>query len=605
MTVRFSLAPAATVLSAAALAVALPLIAGGCGRSSEKSVVATVGPRKITLGYYESKLVKLKPQDLPLDDRGMPVDTATMEGKRTFLDVIINKELMALKAEELGIGADQQVVAAAQSIREFNAPVVMLYDLVEKPANTVTEAELQEYYQNLQTQRRLSFIICDFADDAAKAREALREGGLWEDVADEYNIGSRGPNNDYTLTVQWGRLEDSFERAIWSLKEGEISEPVPTVYGYWVLRLNAVEPVKVQPLESMKDVTLTSIRQRKINLARRAFLDESRRKHDFKLDENALWTIFQKLPEREILLDPVTRKPTPREQLQPLAVPTEDLDKFLLQVRLGDKFDSWTIGDYKQMFDAMNVFERPKRHEMLAGLRQKILSMIDRKLLLQEAKERGYMDDPRVTGDTEEKREQMMVTKLHEQVVTVDERVTPEEFDAFWNEHLDEFSIKETRTGKAVICADQKSALDARAAAEKGTEWTEILTRYGSDQDNKKSGGNMQIERSSPSPLRDMVFSMKGPGEVSQPLAIPQGWVVVRLDSIGPQRPVAKHEASAAIGQYIKNERREQKLKDLLAEWRASYPVKVRENVLAKARSHAELIALPQPENPLRKAQVY
>jgi len=604
MTHRRRFASPVVLAVAAVLAVALPLLGGGCSRSPEKNVVATVGPRQITQAYYESKLARLKPQELPRDAGGNPVDTATLEGKQAFLNVIINKELMALKAEELGFGADQQITTAAQSIMEFNAPTVMHADLIEKPASTVTDAEVEAYYRSLQTQRRCSFIICNFEDDARKARQAVIDGGLWEDVADEYNDGSRGPNNDYTVTFQWGRLEDNFERAIWALQIGEISQPVQTVYGWWVLRLDAEEPVRAAPLESIKDRVLDSIRARKINLARREFVEESRRQHEFKMDENALWIIYQGLPADEVLLDPVTQKPTPREQLKPLEVPVADLDRFFYQVRLGDTLETWTIGDYKQMFDNSNVFERPKRTEMLGGLRNNIMGIVDRKLLLQEAKERGYMEDPRVTGDTDEKREQMMVQKLHEQVVKIDEAVSAEQLEEFWREHQAEYMVQETRGGKAVICASEEAARQARAAAEQGTDWLEILARYGSDQSNKQNRGDFRVANNAASPLRDPVFALTAVGQLAGPVQLPQGWLVARLDSIAEPRQPELSEVATEIGQRIRMRRSEQKLQDLLAEWRTQFPVEIRERALAKARPLEELAALPQPDNPLRRPQV-
>ena len=73
-----------------------------------------------------------------------------------------------------------------------------------------------------------------------------------------------------------------------------------------------------------------------------------------------------------MLLDPATNKPIPREQLKPLDIPLGDMDKFFYQVRLGDKLETVTVGDYKSQFDNMNVFERPKKTDMLGGVRERI-----------------------------------------------------------------------------------------------------------------------------------------------------------------------------------------------------------------------------------------
>ncbi|MHB8079694.1 MAG: peptidylprolyl isomerase [Candidatus Krumholzibacteriia bacterium] len=597
-------APAVRLLLLALFALVASL-GGGCSRPPEKNVVATVGPKQVTQAYYERKLAKLKENELPRDAQGQIVDTATHAGRLAFLDVIINKELMALKAEDLGLGADQQITLGAKALQEYAATNVMNSDLFEKPGAQVSDAELAEYYANLGTKRKCSFIICNFREDADKARQAIVSGKPWEDVADEYNDGSRGPNNDYTLDVQWGRMDDAFERAIWSLKEGEISQPILTVYGYWLLRVDRIEPVRVQPLEGpFKEKVLDSIRARKMGLARRAFFDESRKKHDFKLDETGLWIVYQGLPENEVIIDPATNKPTPREQLKPLNVPLADLDKFLYQVRIGDKLQTWTVGDYKQFYDKMNVFERPKRNELLGGLRGNLTQLVERQLLTDEARTRGFLDDPRVAAIVSEQREQMLVTRLHDQVVPTDVPVSPEELEKYWRENRARFDLPERRYGKIILCASEQVADKARNDAAAGMSWDDLLTRYSSDQTNKQNRGNFgPFGANAESPLVKPIFAVT-PGQLSPVFKFDQSWAVVRVDSVAAARPRELSEAASEVGQVLRVRHQEEKLQQLLAEWRKQFPVKIYDRRLDKARSWAELAALPPAANPLGKPMV-
>ncbi len=187
----------------AALALTSALLLSGCGGGSD--VVATVGDRSITLADYENQLGRLDRENLPRDDSGQVVDTSTMSGKKRFLDVLIDKELMLLKAHELGYDADQDVQEFNKSFLAYRASTIMHEDLIDKPASQVTDEEIQEFYDKLQQKRKFHFLICNFKDDALAARQKLLDGNLWEDVADEYNVGSKGPNGDYTFTIEYGR----------------------------------------------------------------------------------------------------------------------------------------------------------------------------------------------------------------------------------------------------------------------------------------------------------------------------------------------------------------------------------------------------------------
>ena len=430
------------------LLLALLAIIVGCSGGSDDSVLATVGDREITASYYEDRLGKLKQDELPTKD-GEVLDTALMEGKQRFLEIMIDKELMALKAEQLGFGKSDRIESLNTAVTEVKAGVIMQQELIFDPAQIVSQAEIDDYYSNLQYKRNFHFILCNFEDDALSAREEILSGGLWEDVADKYNDGSRGPNNDYSVTFEYGKAQDKFEKALFGAEVGEVTMPVPTVYGWWVLRLNTIEENRVPELdEQYSDRIRQTLVARKVNLGRQDFVQASREKHGFHMDEAALWIIFQGLPEKdEPYLNPDTNKPTPRESLKPLDIDVEDLDKefYRCQFDLSEEPEVWTVGDYKSLYDGLNVFQRPKRSKLLNGIKFEICQeMIDKQLLISESRERGYNQHPEVFAEVKKRTEEMMVNKLFEEVVVIDEIVTPEEVEAFWTENSEIFVNRET-----------------------------------------------------------------------------------------------------------------------------------------------------------------
>ena len=567
----------------------LPLFLTGCGGSKDK-VIAKVGDREITSAYYEEKLGKLKQSELPRDEDNLPVDTSTLEGKKAFLDVIINKELMALKAIEMGYDTEEQITGAQKAMMEYHAGTLLHEDIIDIPTNIITDEEVDYYYSKLPEVRECSFIICNFEEDALKARQAILEGGLWEDVAEHYHDGSMSPTGDYRVKITWGRWEDSFEQAIYSLEVGEVSQPVETVYGYWVIRLEKFSEEEVPPLDSIKERVLNSIKMRSVNLARKEFMKESRAKHDFKMSEDALWTIYQGLPEGELILDPETQKPIPREQLKPLNIPLEDMDMFFYQVRLDDELKTMTVGDYKVLFDKMSTFQRPKKSEMLGGLRMKITQDIDKQLIVQEAKERGYFQDQRVLDLVGIRVEEMMVSKLHGDVVKYEEYVSPEDLDTYWAEVKEQYIMPEGRDGAIVYCPDADTAQQAYEAAVAGTDWTEILAKFGSDETNKGREGLLEMMRANQQhPVKDALFSLEKKGDVSEPFRVADNWAVVRLGTIEAsfQRELA--EVRNELGQRIRLRRQDEALRKMLQDWRKQFNVVIDEGNLAKVRSWEEL----------------
>ena len=601
MTSNFRFQPVSStrlVLSLVLSSVLIVAALSGCGGGKkDSSVIATVGDREITAKYYEDRLSKIQAQELPVGDDGLIADTSTLAGKKAFLQIIVNKELMALKAYDLGFGADEQVSGTMDVVTEYNAGQLMHEELIKEPAEQVTDADIDAYYSKLGTQRDYHFLICNFRDDALKARQRLMAGDLWEDVADEFNDGSRGPNNDYTLRMQFGRVEDVFEDVLFSLETGEICQPLETVYGYWLLRLDEISNYKVPPMDdALREKIRQTLVARSVNLSRNKFLTESRERHGFTMDETSLWIIYQGMPENEDLLDPVTKKPVPNSELHELAVPSSDLDRVFYSIRLDPEgeVETWTVGDYKTAYDKMSVFQRPKRNELLGGVRKKILAdMIDRPLLVAESRERGYMDREEVVGDARNRSEQTMITKLHEEVVTFKEQITPEEMAEFWEAHKTEYIKNELRRGKVVYTKSKEEAEAAIADARAGAGWVQILATYGANPENKESNGLIEINANGTGSLRDEIFGLGAAGEISEPFPVQGGWAVVRLDEIEPSRNMEYEEAINALGSRIKTIRKNDALNELLAQWAKEYGVEINEDALMATRSWETLTSAP------------
>ena len=86
------------------LLLALGLLAGcGGGPSEDEQILATVGDREVDVAYFKDRLARLEEAELPRRPDGTLHDMTILEGKRAFLNIIIDKELMVLKARELGL----------------------------------------------------------------------------------------------------------------------------------------------------------------------------------------------------------------------------------------------------------------------------------------------------------------------------------------------------------------------------------------------------------------------------------------------------------------------------------------------------------------------
>lgn len=141
------------------------------------------------------------------------------------------------------------------------------------------EEKIKQYYQDniakfrSPGQRRASHILIavngtdEQAWEAAKAKadaieKQLKDGGDMAELAkkDSDDAGSAAQGGDLGW-FQRGVMTKPFEDAVFSMKEGEISEPVKSSYGYHIIKLTGVKPAETKPLEQVRQEVVAAVKK--------------------------------------------------------------------------------------------------------------------------------------------------------------------------------------------------------------------------------------------------------------------------------------------------------------------------------------------------------
>lgn len=125
----------------------------------------------------------------------------------------------------------------------------------------VTDEDLKAYYDTLEGQVRASHILVADEATAKDVKKKLAAGEKFEDLAKEYSTdpGSGQKGGD----LGWfgkGAMVKEFEDAAFKLKEGEVSEPVKSEFGYHIIKVTET----VKPFEEMKESLKEEVRNQKI-----------------------------------------------------------------------------------------------------------------------------------------------------------------------------------------------------------------------------------------------------------------------------------------------------------------------------------------------------
>lgn len=573
---------------------ALVLVAGCGGKRDDAEVIlARVGDREITAKYFQQRLARLAQENLPRDESGQPMDMSTLEGKRSFLEVIIDKELMVAKAIQLGYLQDTKIQAALEHATEFQALNFFYNDRVGDPSRFVSDADLDYYYSRLGERRECDYLITEDPTTAAAARQEALLGVAWSELVARYHQSPTRPGQALKVTVPWGSYREDFQKPIFAVEKGGITEPFETEYGWWVVRVNDITWDRKPDLESIKREVLLSITKRKEQDLRSELLQQLRQERNYVLDEDALRAVFKGLPLGELFVDPDTNQPTTADQLRPLDVATADRPKLLQSYDTANGRYVLTVDDFKTEFDKLNVFDRPKQHEGIGMLRTRLHQIAEKAIATEEAERRGYREDPRVKQAAFALIEEVLVNMVQQEIVSYDENVSLEDLQEFWDKHEKDYILPERRSGNMVRCDDLESAQAAWQALTTNTlNWKQVLNQYGNDLElAKRLGKIVQVRADDAGPMPAILFALEI-DEISEPFEMEGGWGIVQVTRVHqPEHPVLA-DIRESVAHTIRSVRQDRALRQLLDLWRDEFGVTVDEDKLADQPSWQEAIAM-------------
>ena len=240
-------------------------------------VVARVGDLTITLSEFKEKFNVFSRRSHMMSDNRME--------REKFLERLVQMSLFSLEARAQEIDKDKRVESQLQDAADrilageyFKREVIGKVEL--------TDDEIKDYYEThprefkIREKVKASHILIK-VDPKAKPeewamartragelKEQLNKGADFADLAkdnsDDTGTREKGGKLGYFTR---GKISQEFSEAAFSLKPGEISEPVRSPKGYHIVKVEAKMPEQIKDLAKVKErikARLRSERQRAI-----------------------------------------------------------------------------------------------------------------------------------------------------------------------------------------------------------------------------------------------------------------------------------------------------------------------------------------------------
>ncbi len=146
---------------------------------------------------------------------------------------------------------------------------------------TISEDKINEYYQqnknrfSLPEQRKAAHILIrtndnDNEDELAKKREkaedvrriAAQDSKQFAALAKKYSEGPSAKDGGELGTFAQGQMVAEFDKAVFSMQEGEVSALVKTRFGYHIILLEEIIPAQVKTVDEVREQIIASLRQK-------------------------------------------------------------------------------------------------------------------------------------------------------------------------------------------------------------------------------------------------------------------------------------------------------------------------------------------------------
>jgi len=234
------------------------LLNGGCRDKSPESssaVIAESGNAKLHLHELKTALPEAA---------GLEISTIQLQN---YIQRWVENELIYQEAVKQGFTKDPEVQRKLEKIEKEMIAAWYVDQEIDKVL-TVEEREISTFYDQSRSEYirqtpsyDLQLILTQTINEANECREALTTGADFAVVARESSLDASKTKEG---KIGWSTLNnfpEEVRRRIPTMRSGEISQPIQTSIGYYVIKVLAIRAKgEVQALDEVRDLIVWKIK---------------------------------------------------------------------------------------------------------------------------------------------------------------------------------------------------------------------------------------------------------------------------------------------------------------------------------------------------------
>jgi foldase protein PrsA len=353
---------------------------------------------------------------------------------------------------------------------------------------SISDKDIESFFNKYGGEVQAGHILVADSSLAESLYTAIKNGAEFEKLAKDFSqdplSADKGGSMGY---VPYGRFEDEFQNAIFSMKLGEISRPIHSRNGWHIAKV--FDKIKNTPADLEKDKSKYRdlVHQFKQKTMVREFIDDVRSEYDYKLNKTNLDLLKRKAEEAKA-----------SGTKQPGLPNSAYLDSTLfnaseLKLNVVD-YDGGgvTINDYLELMKGYRPQRAPDLND--TGIMNDIFEGMAMPILLEKMAYKEGIDKTETFksdwGYTEgSDLMQQMKNKIQGQAGPV----TEDDIVKYYNEHRDDFFMPDQVRVSAIAVKTREEAVELLKRVEGGANFFQLAVKYSVDKKTGSQGGDLNF----------------------------------------------------------------------------------------------------------------
>ena len=223
--------------------------------AAKPKMAAAAASTKVVVNGVTIPQSRFDAMNKELSTQGQP-DNA--ERHQAVKEELVNREILAQAAQKRGLDKTPDVAAQMDMARQ--AVLVRALFEAEVKANPITDDMLKAQYEQFKAsmgtnEYKVRHILVEKEDEAKAIIAEINRGGDFAKIAKDKSKDPGSKDNGGDL--DWGpsaRYVKPFADAVQATPKGQmVAQPVKTDFGYHVIKVDDVRPLKVPSFEEVKE----------------------------------------------------------------------------------------------------------------------------------------------------------------------------------------------------------------------------------------------------------------------------------------------------------------------------------------------------------------